>query len=44
LLRHRPKVSEMDNDHHLDEIVNKDQGWLKLNTTTNNQNKNTLTS
>ena len=25
LLRHRPKVSEMDNDHHLDEIVNKDQ-------------------
>ena len=26
LLRHRPKVSEMDNDHHLDEIVNKDQG------------------
>ena len=26
LLRHRPKVSEMDNDHHTDEIINKDQG------------------
>mgnify|MGYP000264999736 FL=1 len=26
LLRNRPKVSEMDNDHHTDEIVNKDQG------------------
>ena len=26
MLRHRDKVSEMDNDHHTDEIVNKDKG------------------
>ena len=26
LLQHRDKVSEMDNDHHTDEIINKDKG------------------
>jgi hypothetical protein len=26
MLRHREKLSEMPNDHHLDEIVNKDKG------------------
>jgi hypothetical protein len=26
MLRHRDKVSEMDNDHHTDEIINKDKG------------------
>ena len=26
LLQHRDKVTEMDNDHHTDEIINKDKG------------------
>jgi hypothetical protein len=26
LLRHREKLSEMPNDHHLDDLVNKDNG------------------